>query len=101
MSPFLLFGGVLIFIIAIFALVLKARKKRMAENWKGTLVDKKIIISHRTSNDHRYTENTYYLYIDLTDGTRKNINVSKKLYDELNVGNKLEKQVGKYDPVKV
>ena len=100
MNPFLLFGGVLILITAIFALILKARKKRMAENWKGTLVDKKIIVSFRTSDGHRYSENTYYLYIDLVDGTRKNIHVSKKLYDELNVGNKLEKQAGKYDPVK-
>jgi hypothetical protein len=96
MDVFIIVVIVLVVIVALAALVnlgFSKRAKQRAEVWKGTVTDKK-----RNSPDG---QNMYhYVAVKLDDGQQKTVRISGKLWKTLSVGDKLDKQAGKYNPTK-
>ena len=74
--------------------VLKAMKK---EAYTGVVASK-----HEEeledANDNPYT--AYYLVVKLEDGGQKHVQLGKKLWIPFNVGDKIIKEAGKYNPTK-
>lgn len=82
---------ILIGIIAYF-IVSKFKK----EAWEGELVDK----HEETSSSGDYDQTYYAVYVKTTEGKNKRVTVKKKLYNELNVGDRLVKVKGETHPKK-
>jgi hypothetical protein len=73
--------------------------KRKAEVWSGN-VEKKWESDQRDSEGDKVGVN-YNIQVLLSDGKKKKLDVAKTLYDSLSVGDKVDKQAGSMDPVKV
>lgn len=70
--------------------------KAKKDAYSGTVVDKRT--EERESSDSSYT--VYHLLVKLTDGTQKDITVSRKLYEQFTVGDAIVKEAGKFNPAK-
>ena len=79
--------------------ILKLLKKSKDSAWGGKVIEKKInVIEDRDS--HR-KQNNYVLVIETDEGAKRNIAVAKKLYDDCQIGDRLEKPKGSLIPKKV
>lgn len=88
--PVALFGGVLA----------KILKKSKADTWTGEVVDKKHLTGRDVDDDDKI--NHFYSVVFKTDdGRQKKVGLSKKLYDQWQVGDRGEKKKGKLFPEKV
>ena len=91
----------LLFALAVIIAVVfyfKGRKKTKAEAWVGTVTDKQErSITHSDGDDTQWLEVT----LKLEDGQLKTIEVKENLYQQVKVGDKLQKASGQMHPTKV
>ena len=98
--PLLIFFFFLLFMgLAFFAFIMKLINKAKKGSWSGTLIDK----IHQTGEDIDSGEETnFYSLVFQTDANKKvKLAVSKKLYDQFQIGNLAEKPNGKIWPRKI
>ncbi|HVS58878.1 MAG TPA: hypothetical protein VHD60_04075 [Candidatus Saccharimonadales bacterium] len=91
-----------VIIIAVIAggiwLANRSSKKRMAQEWDGTVLKK--WISTYTDEDGDTTE-TPTIQVQIDGGKKKKMTVSAQTYNALNAGDKVKKSAGQKDPAKV
>ena len=80
-------------------------KKRLDSSWKGSLVDKQVVVVNSTNTDANGAStdgsyNTYQLKFKTESGEVK-LNVNEKFYNECRVGDKFEKIKGESNPKKI
>lgn len=76
----------------------RSTKKRKADTWTGTVV-KKWIATY--SDEDGNTTKTPTIQVQKDDGKKKKYAVSATTYDSLSQGDKVKKEAGQMDPVKV
>lgn len=87
--PFVLF---IVFIV-------KLLKKSKDSSWVGKIVEKKVNVVEDFDSGNE--SNNYVLVVEMDGGTKRNIAVAKKLYDNCEIGNRLEKPKGTLIPKKI
>lgn len=80
-------------------------KKRLDSAWKGSLIDKQIVVVNSTNTDANGMStdgsyNTYQLKFKTESGEVK-MNVNEKFYNQCKVGDKFEKVKGESNPKKI
>lgn len=91
----ILFGIIIIpFTLLVLKLILNAKKS----SWEGEVVGKE----HNTKRDFDTDrlETFYYLKVKLAGGGQRNIGLSKQMWDEYKVGDKIKKEAGQMYPHK-
>lgn len=90
---------IVVVIVIIVMLVKLSHKKTRGKYWIGKVADKKI----SKSNDEDGNTTTIYRLIVVTDDADKpkKVTVSGTLFNEFNVGDKIEKKLGELHPTKV
>lgn len=85
--------------VLVVLFILKLIKKAKDSDWKGKIVDKKI--NTVEDFDTGAESLNYVLVVDIGTGRNKNVAVSKKLYDECEIGDTLAKPKGTLIPKKI
>ena len=88
--------GTLIVISVIAWLILKKMK---AGAWQGIVTVKDT--SEIEGSDAGGSSISYYVVITLDNGEQKRVRLGKKIWDEFDIGDKVVKEAGKYNPTKV
>lgn len=91
----ILFGIIVIpFALLVLKLILNAKKS----SWEGEVVGKE----HNTKRDFDTDrlDTFYYLKVKLVGGGQRNIGLSKQMWDEYKVGDKIKKEAGQMYPHK-
>ena len=88
--------GTLIVVSVIAWLILKKMK---AGAWQGIVTVKDT--SEIEGSDAGGSSISYYVVITLDNGEQKRVRLSKKIWDEFDIGDKVVKEAGKYNPTKV
>jgi len=89
--------GIIVAVVAIIWIISAIFiKKRKAEVWEGVVSDKR---EKEVWNDNN--KSVYYIIaIALDNGTRKEIQVNRKLWNTFSAGDRVIKRAGEYNPVK-
>ena len=97
---FLLFllAGFLMFKL-FMKIVKKSVTKRKADAFTGVVTDKKEYEDE--DEDSHITDYHYYLYFKTDTGKEIKYSVAKEVYDNFQIGDKVEKKVGEMIPTKV
>lgn len=75
----------------------RGRQKTKAEVWEGVLENK----DEKSMTDSEGDETTWYmLYVRLSTGEMKEVEVNEKLFEQLEIGDKISKQAGQLYPAK-
>lgn len=93
----ILLAVVAVTLLLIFVVTYFMRKKMKQDVWEGQLVNKQEV----TSSGGDYDSVTYAIDVNLADGNSTRKYIPKKLYDQLEVGDKLIKAQGETHPRKV
>ena len=101
----IVFGPIIIFfsffgliILGFLILVFKLLKKSKNDEWKGTVVDKKVITRRDEDGDLK----AFYSLIFETETKRTvKIAVNQEVFNQYQIGDKAEKPKGKFFPVKI
>lgn len=95
-----IFGIAIIAGIVVVAMFFNQRSndKRKAEAWVGSVESKKI--SDVYDSEGNKTSQSFDLVISFSDGKKRKVAVAKETYDELTIGDAVEKTAGVMDPVK-
>ncbi|MHB8168192.1 MAG: DUF7489 domain-containing protein [Thermoleophilia bacterium] len=88
--------GTLIVISVIAWLILKRMK---AGAWQGIVTVKDT--SEIEGSDAGGSSISYYVVVTLDSGEQKRVRLGKKIWDEFDIGDKVVKEAGKYNPTKV
>jgi hypothetical protein len=74
-------------------------QKSKTASWKGTVVDKQ----EKKQRDPDGVETSYYLlYVKIDDsGKTQKMGISKEMFEDFAVGDRVEKQAGQYYPQKI
>jgi len=88
--------GTLIVISVIAWLILKKMK---AGAWQGIVTVKDT--SEIEGSDAGGSSISYYVVVTLDNGEQKRVRLGKKIWDEFDIGDKVIKEAGKYNPTKV
>ncbi|MFN2296430.1 MAG: hypothetical protein ACK2U0_18665 [Candidatus Promineifilaceae bacterium] len=74
-------------------------QKSKTASWKGTVVDKQ----EKKKRDPDGVETSYYLLYVKTDdsGKTQKMGISKEMFEDFAVGDRVEKQAGQYYPQKI
>lgn len=104
MTPLGCFGVVFvlpftILIVGFLLLVVKLIKKQKDSYWIGVIIDKKIT-QHEDFDSHR-TETNHMILVRTDAGKEVKAGLSGQMYQNLNIGDRVEKKVGQLYPVKV
>lgn len=86
LSPFILF----------VAFILKGAKKVKESEWQGEVVDK----IYNEKREGKRVSGFYTLVVKGDDGITRKVAVTKKMYDECKIGDRLIKPKGALNPVK-
>lgn len=100
--PIILFFAVFaVLIIGFLSLVFKLIMKTKQSSWKGVVVDKKYVVRDDPNSDTNRQEELFSLVVKTDDDKTMKLGVSRKLYEECNIGDKMKKEKGKLLPEKV
>ena len=88
--------GTLIVVSVIAWLILKKMK---AGAWQGIVTVKDT--SEIEGSDAGGSSISYYVVVTLDNGEQKRVRLGKKIWDEFDIGDKVVKEAGKYNPTKV
>ena len=98
--PIIIFMVVFLILIAGFIfLVLKIVLKTRNSSWKGEVIDKSF--NTKRDMDSNRKSSFYTLVVKTDEGLTRKIAVNQAMYNSCEVGDKLEKPLGKLNPVKV
>ena len=98
--PMIIFMAVfLLLIIGFIVLILKVVFKTKNSSWKGEVIDK--LYNTKEDMDSDRKSSFYTLVVKTDEGLTRKIAVSREMYDSCKVGDKVEKPLGKLNPVKV
>ena len=90
---------VLLIIVLPLSLIFKLVMKSKKSSWSGEVIDKKHN-SHTDMDDK--TIESYYLVVKMDDGSRnRNIGLSRQMWENFSVGDKINKAAGKLIPEKI
>ena len=99
--PMILFFGVfLILIIGFLLLVAKLLIGAKNSSWTGTVVDK-VHNTKRDFEDSHKIEHFYVLVVKTDQGKQMKLGISRELFDQFSVGDKIKKVKGSLLPEKV
>lgn len=98
----IIFGPMIIFfvffglmVLGFLAIVIKLINKGRKSAWKGVLVDK-LYNETEDMDDSSKTNHFYTLVFKTDEGKQVKVGVSRKMYDEYQVGDKAEKKSGDF-----
>ena len=74
-------------------------KRLKAQAWQGVVAGKNTGEMQNSTEGGGMTT-YYYLQVNLDDGKKKRANVSRKVWDGFEVGDRIVKEAGKYNPTK-
>ncbi len=101
-TPIIIFWGIFIFLIVGFLLlILKIVNKTKNSYWKGEVTDKLFNSARGSFEDSKKISNYYTLVVKTNEGLTRKIAVGKDMYNSVEVGDTLEKPLGKLNPVKI
>lgn len=89
------FGFFLLLIFGFLALVVFLIKKGRDLAWNGTVIDK--VHNQKRVERHKIVD-YYFLVVDTVGGRRRNVGLSREMYDKFNIGDKIKKEKGKLYP---
>jgi hypothetical protein len=106
MEKYVVFGPIIIFfgfffllILGFFALVGKLFLQGKNQAWKGEVIDKNYVEKH--DDDSRRVSHLYSLKVQLENGEIHDIPAKPDFYNQIKVGDNLEKKKGSLWPVKI
>lgn len=90
---------IVVVIIIIVVLVKLSNKKTRGKYWAGKVSDKRI---SKSTDEDGETTTTHWLLVTMDGADKpKKFSVSVALFNEFNVGDKIEKKLGELNPTKV
>jgi hypothetical protein len=106
MEKYIVFGPIIIFfgfffllILGFFVLVGKLVFKAKGDSWKGEVIDK--VDFEKKDDDTKRIEHLLSFKVRLDNGEVHSIATSGKFYNEVKVGDRLEKRKGELWPRKI
>ena len=93
----------IIFLFFVLKLFLKGKR----DSWEGVVVDKGVVEKYKEQGDFerrfhiRKKEQFYHIKVKLDNGEIHSIAVGPKMYDEIQVGDRLRKEKGALWPKKI
>jgi len=91
----------LLIVVLPISLIIKLVLKSKKSSWEGEVIDKKHKATQDFDDDNKINH-TYYLIVKMNDGSRnRNVGLSKQMWDNFEIGDKIKKPAGKLYPEKI
>lgn len=97
--PIILFFGFIGLLVVLFILfIVRGSYKAKTSEWRGIIIDK---ICNTQRKDKKRNYHFFTLVVKTDEGIVRKVAVTQEMYDSCEIGDRLEKPKGHFNPIKV